>query len=139
MMLIDNTLESFVGLWQLLESTREQFTAEHRRYCVRRILHHWMPLRATDRFIWEVCWAASDWDNVEEVNGEDRIVLGMDLLPCPAQSPLWHREFLRALTQVVMGIPRRRVDTAALDRAYSIVFPHSTPLNVAKKRLEPNS
>lgn len=134
MMLIDNTLESYVRLWQLLESTREQFTAEHRRYCVRRILHHWMPLRATDCFIWEVCWAASDWEGASCLMDGDKIILGLDILPHPSRDPLWHREFLRALTQVVMGIPRRQVDTAALDRAYSIVFPHSTPLNVAKKR-----
>ena len=44
------------------------------------------------------------------------------------------REFLRALVAVKLGIGIRKVDLNALDAAYSIAFPHSTPLNVNKKR-----
>ncbi|MBP5341431.1 MAG: hypothetical protein J6Y52_03605 [Bacteroidales bacterium] len=35
---------------------------------------------------------------------------------------------------VRLGIGMRKVDLKALDRAYSEAFPHSTPLNVNKKR-----
>ena len=47
------------------------------------------------------------------------------------------REFLRALVAVRLGIGIRKVDLKALDRAYSEVFPYSTPINVNKKKREP--
>ena len=42
---------------------------------------------------------------------------------------------VKALVAVRLGIGVRQVDLKALDRAYSTVFPLSTPLNVGKKRL----
>jgi len=41
----------------------------------------------------------------------------------------WHTS-----VAVYLGIGMRKVDLKALDRAYSKAFPHSTPLNVNKKR-----
>jgi hypothetical protein len=38
---------------------------------------------------------------------------------------------------VKLGIGMRKVDLKALDRAYSAAFPHSTPLNVNKKKRKP--
>ena len=35
---------------------------------------------------------------------------------------------------VRLGIGMREVDVKALDEAYTEAFPHSTPLNVGKKR-----
>lgn len=54
--------------------------------------------------------------------------------PAPGLHPRKCREFLRALVAVRLGIGVRKVDLKALDRAYSVAFPHSTPLNVNKKR-----
>jgi hypothetical protein len=41
---------------------------------------------------------------------------------------------LRAIVAVRLDIGVRKVDLKALDRAYSIAFPTSTPLNVSKKK-----
>ena len=38
---------------------------------------------------------------------------------------------------VKLGIGMRKVNLKALDRAYSEAFPHSTPINVNKKKREP--
>ena len=46
-----------------------------------------------------------------------------------------HRELLRAIVAVRLGIGMRKVNLRALDAAYSIAFPKSTPINVNKKRL----
>lgn len=62
---------------------------------------------------------------------------GLDLLPAPALHPRASREFLRALVAVRLGIGMRKVDLKALDRAYSEAFPHSTPLNINKKKKKP--
>ena len=48
--------------------------------------------------------------------------------------PRKHREFLRAIVAVSLGISLRKVDLKALDAAYSEVFPNSTPLNINKKK-----
>jgi hypothetical protein len=65
---------------------------------------------------------------------DDQQVYGYDALPPPKLYPRKHREFLRALVSVTLDIGLRKVNLRALDRAYSIAFPHSTPLNVNKKR-----
>jgi len=41
---------------------------------------------------------------------------------------------LRAIVAVRLGIGMRKVDLKALDAAYSIAFPKSTPINVNKKK-----
>jgi hypothetical protein len=38
------------------------------------------------------------------------------------------------LVSVTLGIGIRKVSLHALDRAYSIAFPNSTPINVNKKK-----
>jgi len=44
------------------------------------------------------------------------------------------RELLCALAQVMLHIGHNRVNLKALDEAYCIAFPNSTPLNVGKKK-----
>ena len=44
-----------------------------------------------------------------------------------------HRELLRAIVAVRLGIGMRKVKLFNLDMAYSIAFPHSTPININKK------
>lgn len=127
---IQNNMESFVQLWQQLERTRQMFGMQYRRFCIRRVMHSWLGSEATDEMIWEVCQraAAHEYDPV----------YGLDELPIPALHPRRCREFLRALIAVRLGIGVRNVDLKALDRAYSVAFPHSTPLNVNKKRRQAN-
>ena len=48
--------------------------------------------------------------------------------------PRKHRELLRAVVAVGLGIGLRKVRLHDLDAAYSIAFPQSTPLNVNKKK-----
>ena len=48
--------------------------------------------------------------------------------------PRKHRELLRAIVAVKTGISFYKIDLKALDAAYSIAFPRSTPLNVNKKK-----
>ena len=55
-------------------------------------------------------------------------------LPPPSLYPRKHRELLRAIVAVRTGISFWRIDLKALDAAYSIAFPRSTPLNVNKKK-----
>ena len=55
----------------------------------------------------------------------------------PSQFELYprkHREMLRAIAVVKLGIGARKVSLRALDSAYSIAFPKSTPLNVSKQK-----
>ena len=127
-MKIDNSQECFVELWLRLERTRRLLWTQHKRFCVRRILKCWFGLRATDDFIWEVCLLAS----IDE--GEP--VCGWDILPMPTLCPRRHRELLRAIVAVRLGITTCQVNLQALDAAYSVAFPKSTPLNVNKKRRE---
>lgn len=120
MIKIENTEECFVRLWLKLERTRRLFTYQRKRFCIRRILRLWFGLAATDRFIWEVC---------------DRCELtGYDLLPPPSLYPRKHRELLRAIVSTYLGMSYFRINTTALDAAYSIAFPRSTPINVIKKK-----
>ena len=124
---IQNTQECFVQLWLRLERTRRLFKGQYRRFCIRRVLQSWFGSEADDDFIWEVCFQAS---NV--LNEEDE-VCGWDELPSPKLYPRKHRELLRAIVSVKLGIGMRKVNLNALDKAYSIAFPKSTPINVNKK------
>ena len=79
---------------------------------------------ANDEFIWKVCHQAMVDDEPQE---------GWDELPTPMLYPRRHREFLRAIVAVKCGISFYRVNLKALDAAYSVAFPSSTPINVNKK------
>ena len=120
---IQNTKECFVQLWLQLERTRQLFGMQYKRFCIRRVLRSWMPTEATDEFIWEVC-------HISEQEGYNE-------LPPPTLYPRKSREFLRALVAVKLGIGMRKVDVKALDEAYSIAFPQSTPINVRKRKRKP--
>ena len=58
----------------------------------------------------------------------------LNLMPLPYRGGGMHRELLRAIVAVSLGISFYKVNLKALDAAYSIVFPKSTPLNVNKKK-----
>ena len=45
-----------------------------------------------------------------------------------------HRELLRAIVAVKLGIGMRKVGLRELDQAYSIAFPRSTAINKNKKK-----
>ena len=117
---IQNTKECFVQLWLLLKRTRRFLRGKHNRFCIRHILKLWFDSEATDQFIWEVC---------RECEQE-----GWNELPPPSLYPRPHRELLRALVAVKLGLSARKVHLHELDAAYSIAFPNSTPLNVNKKK-----
>ena len=125
---IRNDYECFVQLWLRLERTRQMFGMQYKRFCIRRVLQSWFGSEATDDFVWEVCF---------NTVVDEQQMYGYDILPAPALHPRASREFLRALVAVKLGIGMRKVDLKALDRAYSAAFPHSTPLNVNKKKRKP--
>ena len=125
---IRNDYECFVALWRKLERTRQMLGMQYRRFCIRRVLVSWFGSEATDDFIWEVCFNTV-------VDGEQ--MYGLDEIPAPALHPRASREFLRAVVAVRLGIGIRKVNLKALDKAYSEAFPHSTPINVNKKKREP--
>ena len=122
---IRNDYDCFVQLWLRLERTRQLFGMQYKRFCIRRVLQSWFGAEATDEMIWEVCFRTVV---------DDEQVYGLDILPPPALHPRKSREFLRALVAVKLGIGMRKVDLKALDRAYSVAFPNSTPLNINKKK-----
>ncbi len=122
---ITNTQEGFVQLWRKLERTRQLLGMQYKRFCIRRVLQSWLGPEATDDFIWDVCY---------NTVVDDEQVCGMDILPPPALSPRKSREFLIAFVEVKLGIGLHKVNTKALDAAYSIVFPNSTPIWVEKKK-----
>ena len=126
MVKINNSQECFVQLWLLLERTRRLLGGLYKRFCIRRVLKAWFGFEATDDFIWEVCYRASLHD--------DEPIYGNDILPLPSLYPRKHRELLRAIVSVKLGISFYRVNLKALDAAYSIAFPNSTPINVNKKK-----
>ena len=120
-----NNQECFVLLWRMLERTRRLLGGQYKRFCIRRVLKMWFGVEATDDFIWEVCHSAA-------VDGEPQE--GWNELPAPSLYPRKHRELLRAIVAIRLGIGMRKVDLKALDAAYSIAFPKSTPINVNKKK-----
>ena len=117
---IDNTQECFVQLWLRLERTRRLLGGQYKRFCIRRVLKTWFGFEANDNFIWEVCNRSGQ--------------AGWDELPLPSLYPRKHRELLRAIVSVKLGISYYKIDLKALDAAYSIAFPKSTPINVNKKK-----
>ena len=117
---LENTQECFVQLWRKLERTRRLLGGQYKRFCIRRVLKTWFGYEATDNFIWEVCTRCEQE--------------GWNELPLPSLYPRKHRELLRAIVSVKLGISYYRINLRALDKAYSIAFPKSTPINVSKKR-----
>ena len=122
---ISNNKECFVQLWRRLERTRRMLGGQYKRFCIRNVLKVWFGPLATDDFIWEVC---------HHTIVDDEWACGNDMLKPPSLYPRKHREFLRAIVAVSLGISLRKVDLKALDAAYSEVFPNSTPLNINKKK-----
>ena len=125
MITIENTHECFVQLWQRLERTRRLLGGQYKRFCIRSVLKVWFGGEATDDMIWEVCHLAT-------VDGEPQE--GWNELPTPSLYPRKHRELLRAIVAVKTGISFYKIDLKALDAAYSIAFPKSTPININKKK-----
>ena len=117
---IQNNQECFVQLWRMLERTRRLLGGQYKRYCIRHVLKSWFGGEATDNLIWEVCHLCEQE--------------GWNELPLPSLYPRRHRELLRAIVAVRMGISYWKVHLKALDAAYSIAFPNSTPINVNKKK-----
>ena len=126
-MKIENNQACFVQLWRKLERTRQLLKSQHKRFCIRNILKLWFGPQATDDFIWQVC-------NRTIVSDEQ--VCGNDTLQPPSLYPRKHRELLRAIVTVYLGLATRDVKLPELDAAYSIVFPNSTAININKKRKE---
>ena len=121
MITIDNTQSCFVLLWLRLERTRRLLGGQYKRFCIRNVLKAWFGVKATDDFIWEVC----------HLCGQE----GWNELPLPSLYPRKHRELLRAILAVRLGISFWKINLKALDAAYSIAFPNSTPININKKGL----
>ena len=117
---IENTQECFVLLWLRLERTRRLLGGQYKRFCIRRVLKLWFGFEANDDFIWEVCRRCEQE--------------GWNELPLPSLYPRKHRELLRAIVSVKLGISIYKINLKALDKAYSIAFPKSTPINVNKKK-----
>ena len=125
MIVIHNNQACIVQLWLRLERTRRLLGGQYKRYCIRNVLKTWFGFEANDDFIWEVCHRAAVDDEPQE---------GWNELPPPSLYPRKHRELLRAIVSVKLGIGTRKVHLPDLDRAYSIAFPKSTPINVSKKK-----
>ena len=119
MNVIKNNQECFVQLWLRLERTRRLLWGQYKRFCIRKVLKVWFGNEANDDFIWKVC-----------IRCEQE---GWNELPPPSLYPRKHRELLRAIVSVKLGISFYRVNLKALDAAYSKAFPRSTPINVSKK------
>ena len=125
MVKIENSKACFVQLWRKLERTRQMLAGQYKRFCIRNVLKVWFGVQATDDFIWEVC---------HNTIVDDEWACGNDMLRPPSLYPRKHRELLRAIVSVYLGLSPRKVDLKALDAAYSIAFPNSTPLNINKKK-----
>ena len=119
MITIENNQECFVMLWRKLERTRRLLGGQCKRFCIRNVMKSWFGFEANDDFIWRVCHLCEQE--------------GWNELPEPSLFPRKHREFLRAIVAVKTGISFWRINLKALDAAYSIAFPNSTPINVNKK------
>ena len=121
MICVENNQECFVQLWLRLERTRRLLGGQYKRFCIRNVLKSWFGGEADDDMIWEVC-------RLSEQEGWNE-------LPPPSLYPRRHRELLRAVVAVRLGISfYKKVNLKALDAAYSIAFPKSTPINVNKKK-----
>ena len=120
MVKIENNQECFVKLWLRLERTRRLFGGQFKRFCIRNVLKSWFGGEATDDMIWEVCHLCEQE--------------GWNELPLPSLYPRRHRELLRAIVAVRTGISFWKINLKVLDAAYSEAFPHSTPINVNKKK-----
>ena len=116
MISIENNQECFVQLWRMLERTRRLLRGQYNRFCIRSVMKLWFGGEATDQLIWEVCRECKQ--------------AGWDELPPSKFYPRKHRDFLKALITIRVG----KTKLSELDAAYSIVFPHSTPLNINKKK-----
>ena len=116
---IEDTHTCYLQLWLMLDLARGQLREKYKRYCIRHILELWFGATATNDFIWEVCTKSEQ--------------LGLNELPNPAKEPRPHRELLRAIVATVLGVGMCQVNLIALDHAYSVAYPHSTPINVNKK------
>jgi hypothetical protein len=120
MMNVENNKECFVQLWLRLERTRRLLGGQYKRYCIRNVLKSWFGYEANDDCIWKVCHLCEQE--------------GWNELPPPSLYPRQHRELLRAIVAVRLNISFWKVNLKALDKAYSIAFPESTPINVSKKK-----
>ena len=120
MIQVENTQACFVQLWLRLERTRRLLGMQCKRYCIRNVLKAWFGGEATDDMIWEVCHLCEQE--------------GWNELPLPSLYPRRHRELLRAIVAVRTGISFWKINLKVLDAAYSEAFPHSTPINVNKKK-----
>ena len=116
---IENNKACFVLLWRMLVPTKYLLRRKYKRFCIRNVLKEWFEHEATDTFIWNVC-------NLCEQAGWDE-------LPSPSLYPRKHREFLRAIVAVKTRRSFFKINLRALDAAYRIAFPQSTPINVNKK------
>ena len=105
--------------WRKLERTRRLLGGQYKRFCIRNVMKAWFGYEANDDCIWRVCHLCEQE--------------GWNELPLPSLNPRKHRELLRAIVAVKTGISYWRINLKALDAAYSIVFPNSTPINVNKK------
>ena len=123
---VENNQECFVMLWRKLERTRQLLRGQCKRFCIRNVLKAWFGYEANDDMIWEVCHRALVDDEPQE---------GWNELPLPSLYPRKHRELLRAIVSLKTGISYYKVNLKALDKAYSIAFPKSTPINVNKKKI----
>ena len=121
MLVIMNSESCFVQLWLLLERTRHFLVAEHHRYCIRNILKVWFANTMRSDLIWEVCFRCEQ-DGWTEMRP-------------PALAPRPHRELLRAIVSVRLGISSCKVNLRALDSAYYKAFPNGIRMNVNKKAL----
>ena len=126
---IQNTQECFVQLWRKLERTRRLLGGQYKRFCIRHVLKLWFGFEASDDYIWEVC------RQMTLLLDEEETICGWDELKAPSLYPRKHRELLRCVVAQRLGIGIRKVNLKALDKAYSIAFPNSTPINVNKKKI----
>ena len=120
---IENTETCYLQLWLMLDITRQELWEHCKRYSISNILKSWFGQQATADFIWEICTRCEQE--------------GLNELPPVTQSPLPHREFLRATVSTILRIGMRHINLRALDAAYSIAYPNSTPLNINKKAHPP--
>ena len=117
---VQNNKACFVQLWLQLERTRCLLGGQYKRFCIRSVLKVGFGGEANDDFIWEVCRLCEQE--------------GWNELPAPSLYPRKHRELLRAVVAVKLGISFYKINLKALDAAYSIAFPKSTPININKKK-----